>query len=265
MGVVTSFEYQAQPVEDALFFAFVTYPIEDAQQVLSGFHDFMQSAPATTSPIAIIWTFEHSEPFPQEVWGKQFVGIAAPYFGPVEEGERVLQPLRELATPLLDMSEPIPYLALQHLFDADYPKGRHYYWKSSYLRDLGPDAISKLIELGAKRPSQLSSVDIWSLGGAIGRVDRQATPINHRDARYLIGIEANWDGAEGDAANIAWTREAAAALTPFSTGGSYLNFEDVRDADAVAKSHGANLSRLVAIKQKYDPENLFRSRRGLVD
>jgi len=154
---------------------------------------------------------------------------------------------------------------MQHLFDEEYPKGRHYYWKSSYLGGLSDAAIDTIIEIGVRRPSPLTSVDIWSLGGALSRVAPTATPINHRSAQYLIGLESNWDDPAADAENTVWARDAATALMPFSTGGSYLNFEDLSEPGAVAKSHGANLERLIAVKKQYDPGNLFRSRRGLVD
>jgi hypothetical protein len=264
MGVVTSFEYQAEPVGPEIFFQLTAYPLDGAKPVLQKFRDFMMTAPDEVAPIAIIWTFGE-EPYPEEVWGKPFVGIAGSFYGSAEDGEKALQPLRELGTPLLDMSGPMPYEVMQHLFDEEYPKGRHYYWKSSYLGGLSDPAIDTLIEIGKRRASPLTSVDIWSLGGAIGRVGATETPINHRGAQYLIGLESNWDDPAADAANIAWTRDAATALAPFSTGGSYLNFEDLSEPAALAKSHGANLERLVGVKKQYDPGNLFRSRRGLVD
>jgi hypothetical protein len=192
--------------------------------------------------------------------------VVGPYAGPPEEGERVTQPLRELGTPALDLSEAMPYAEAQRaLFDADYPDGMRYYWKSTYLQELSDGAIDTLIDLTLKRPSPLSSLDIWLLGGALGRVPAGDSPIGHRDAPYLIGVEANWEEATDDAANMAWARDAVRELAPFSTGGSYLNFEDLSEANAVSASHGPNFQRLVEIKRTYDPGNLFRSRRGLVD
>ena len=267
MGVVTSLEYRAHPVGPEVFVSFATYPIEDAAPVLAGFAAFGKNAPDEVSPVAVIWTFpDEGGAFPPEVHGKEFVGVLAPYIGDQAAGERVTQPLRELGTPLLDMSGPMPYLmGVQRLFDEDYPDGRRYYWKSSYLRDLDAKAIETLIELGRRRPTPITSLDIWMQGGAIGRTGVQDTPISDRAAPYMVGIEANWDDPGLDTKSIAWTREVAERLAPFSTGGSYLNFEDANDAKATAASHGANFQRLVEIKKKYDTENLFRSRRGLVD
>jgi FAD/FMN-containing dehydrogenase len=263
MGVVTSLEFAAHPVDSELAFLFVYYPIEDGQRVLRGLRDFGATAPDEISVLAVLWTFPHSEEYPEAVWGKQFVALAGPYAGPASEGERIHQPLRELATPLLDMSGRMPYHDIQKLFDAEYPVGRRYYWKSSYLGALADRAIDVLVELGRSRPSPLSSVDVWLLGGAIGRVGATDTPAGHREAPYLIGLEANWDDPSTDAINLAWTRDAAQSLAPFSLG-SYLNFEDLAEAGVTAGYHGANFDRLRQLKQKYDPANLFRSRRGLV-
>lgn len=265
MGVVTSFEYRAHTVGPKVMFVFTAYPMSEAQQVLRRFHEYGRSAPEEASPLAIFWTFPDSEPYPAEVWGKQFLAIVGPYAGSVTEGERAMQPLRELGTPLLDWSGPMPYVAVQRFFDEDYPRGGRYYWKSTYLKDLDDGATEALIELGARRPSPISSLDVWLLGGAVVRVGPDETPVGHREARYLIGLESNWHESQEDSQNIAWAREGVRVLAPFSTGGSYLNFEDLTETQTVAASHGPNFERLVAVKQRYDPANLFRSRRGLVD
>jgi FAD/FMN-containing dehydrogenase len=211
----------------------------------------------------VLWTVPELNQFPRESWGTPFVLVVGPYAGSVEEGRRATEPLLSLGTVLGDASGEMPFVEAQRvLFDEDYPKGDRYYWRSTYLRDLPDDAINALIELTLDRPSQRSSLDIWQLGGAITRngVDSAA---GHRDAPWLIGIEANWSDPADDAANIAWARETGERLRPFSTGGSYMNFEDPDDPRATAAAHGAALERLRAVKQKYDPTNLFRSRRGL--
>jgi FAD binding domain/Berberine and berberine like len=265
MGVVTSFEFKAYPLGSDVMLVFTAYPAEDGQQVLAAFRDFMGSAPPEVAPIAVYWTFPENEAFPEEIWGRQFIGIVGPYAGPLTDGERVMQPLRELGTPLFDGSGPTPWVTVQHFFDEDYPKGLRYYWKSTYLEDLSEGAIETILRLGARRPSPATSLDVWPLGGAIGAVGSADTPIAQRDAPFLIGCESNWIDQSDDVENVAWAREAVEALAPFSTGASYLNFEDLSGAGVVAASHGSNLERMRQIKNKYDPGNLFRSRRGLVD
>jgi FAD/FMN-containing dehydrogenase len=264
LGVVTSFQYRTYPVGPEVLLLFVAYPASEARRVLEAFHAFGKTAPDEAAPILVFWTFPEGEPYPPEVWGKAFVALAGPYIGPVEDGERVYKPLREIAAPLLDWTGPTPYTDVQRMFDEDYPKGRRYYWKSVYLDNID-GAMDTLIDWGGRRPTPITSLDVWLLGGALSRVNPADTPIAHRNAPYLIGLEANWDDPSRDADSKAWARGAAAALAPFSSGGSYLNFEDLSETKVVADSHGPNFNRLVEVKRKYDPDNLFRSRRGLVD
>ena len=264
MGVVVNFEYRAFPLGPDVFLTFVMYPRSEGKQVLRGFKKAYEAAPPEAGPLAVCWTFPEAEMFPKELWGQPFVAIGGPYIGSVEEGEERMKPFRELGTPLVDMSSPMPWLVAQKIFDEDYPKGRHYYWKSSYLTDLSDGAIDAVLDIADARPSPLTSIDIWSLGGAIANVSPDMSPLGHRKAPYAIGVECNWDDPAADDVNIAFGREAIEKLRPFSTGGSYMNFEDPDDATATAASYGDALARLQAIKHQYDPTNLFRSRRGLV-
>jgi FAD/FMN-containing dehydrogenase len=265
LGVVTAFEYRAHVVPAEIFMVFCAYPVSDAARVLAAFDAFMKTAPRETAPLAVIWTFPDSEAYPEEIWNQPFVGVIGPYVGDVDEGKRLFQPLRELGDPMFDGSDVLSFADVQHAFDEDYPKGRRYYWKSSYLKALTPEALAATIEVGNRRPSPLTSLDLWPLGGAIQDVGPDASPVGHRESAWLVGIESNWEGAADDAANIAWAREAQTRLAPFSTGGSYLNFEDLSETARVEASHGGNFARLVEVKHKYDPNNLFRSRKGLID
>ena len=198
--------------------------------------------------------------FPEELHRRPIVIVAAVYAGPAEAGERLMQPLRELATPLLDLSGPIPYTALQTAFDPFFPKGRRYYWKSTYVDDLSDEAVDTMVDAARARPSYLSGVTFWHLGGAMGRVGDEETAYGRRDAPYLFTAEASWEDPATDERNIAWARESLAAMQPFSHGGSYLNFPGFgEEKEAMLRaSYGSNYDRLVALKTRYDPENLFR-------
>jgi hypothetical protein len=264
MGVVVGFEYEAFPVGPDVFLTFAMYPRSEGRQVLRGFKKAYEAAPPEAGPLAVCWTFPEAEMFPKELWGQPFVAIGGPYLGSVEEGEERMKPFRELGTPLMDISGPMPWLMVQKLFDEDYPKGRRYYWKSSYLTDLSDAAIDTVLDIADARPSPLTSIDIWSLGGAIANVSPEMSPLGHRQAPYAIGVECNWEDSAADDVNIRFARESVEKLLPFSTGGSYMNFEDADDASATAASYGDALVRLQAVKHRYDPANLFRSRRGLV-
>ena len=263
LGVVVNFEYQAHPLGPEVWVPFVAYAWADAKQVIQRFREFAASAPEGLSLICVCWTVPEIDAFPKDAWGQRMVVILGPYIGTVEEGREASKDLPSFGTVLADLSGEMPWTEAQLLFDEDYPKGRRYYWRSTYLQDLPDAAIDVLIDRTEKRPSLLTSLDIWQLGGAIDRVGPTDTPIAHRGAPYLIGIEANWENAADDAANRDWTKAVSAALEPFSTGGSYMNFEDPDDVTATAAAYGANLDRLRAVKQQYDPNNLFRSRRGL--
>jgi hypothetical protein len=264
MGAVVNFEYQAHPLGPDVFLAFVTDPRSEGKQVLQRFRGAYEASPPEAGPLVVCWTFPEADIFPRELWGQQFVAVVGPYVGPLKEGEKAMQPFRELGTVLTDMSGPAPWLEVQKFFDEDYPKGRRYYWKSSYLTGLTDEAIDVVLELSDTRPSQLSSIDIWSLGGALADHGLEESPMGHRKAPYAIGVECNWIDPADDEANFRFGREAIEKLRPFSTGGSYMNFEDPDDAEATAASYGDALERLVKVKQQYDPANLFRSRRGLV-
>jgi len=198
--------------------------------------------------------------FPDELHGRQVVIVGAIYVGDPGEGERILQPLGELEQPLLDLSATLPYTALQQMFDPFFPAGKlEYYWKSIYLAGLDEDAASTIAEHAASRPSPMSMVGLWALGGALGRVDADATATGGRTAPYLLEILGTWADPQEREANVAWTRGVFDAMTPFSTGKTNLNFPGLGDEpDFVRAALGDNWDRLVAVKRKYDPTNLFR-------
>lgn len=260
-GVVTSFEFKIHPVGPDVFFGLVMYPASEGQRVLTFFREFMEGAPDELSAIAIFWSAPHEEPIPEEHRGAQVVVIASCYAGAPEEGERVVQPLRQITTPIADLSSVMPFLAAQKLFDPEYPNGRRYYWKSIYLSSLNDDVIRVIMDYSPRRPSPISSVDMWALGGQFARVSPDATAFFRRDAPYLLGIEANWDDPGADDENVTWVREFYTDMARYSPGGAYLNFPGFYEEgdDLVRKTFGDNYARLQEIKARYDPDNLFVS------
>jgi hypothetical protein len=200
------------------------------------------------------------EAFPAEHRGKPVLIPATVHSGAFDVGEQAMRPLRELATPLLDLSGPIPYTALQGAFDPFFPKGNLYYWKSTYLDELSDTAIDSILDVAGSRPSALSAITFWHSGGAIGRVGTTDTAYGRRDAPYLISAEATWTNPRETDQNIAWSRRAVATWQQFSKGGSYLNFPGFgEEKEAMLRAaYGPNYDRLVALKTEYDPTNLFR-------
>lgn len=259
-GVVTSFEFQAHPVGPMVMVGAVFYPLDEAREVLRAWRDYMATAPEELSSLAICWNVPPHEPFPPEHHGKDVLIVAAVYSGAPEDGESVVQPLRELATPMIDLSGPWPWLGLQSGFDDLFPKGELRYWKSRALGELTDDAIDEIADYAEHRPTPLTDVVIWHHGGAMSRVGETETAYAGRDAPFLVTGEVSWtDPSQTDEA-IAWGREFWNAMERHSTGGLYLNFPGLgEEKEALVRAgYGVNYDRLAELKAKYDPANLFR-------
>lgn len=260
-GVVTSFTYALHPVGPEVFAAFVLYHADRTAAVLRAYADYTAEVADEVSSFAICGTVPEDEDFPEDAWGEPYVLLMAVAATDVETGEALVEPLRTLGEPLADMSGPIPYVEVQQLLDADYPAGRRYYWKSLHLPGINEEVVSLAEHWAASRPSPLSTLDIWHLGGAMARVPAEATAYGDRSAPYLLGAEANWERASDDEANIAWARGCTEAFDEVSTGREYLNFPGMlEDREASLRTaHGEeNYRRLVELKRRVDPGNRFR-------
>jgi hypothetical protein len=171
----------------------------------------------------------------------------------------VLRPLREFGPPALDIIQPMPYCAAQTMIDALYPKGLRYYWKAQYLPDISDELIDTMLAHFASVPSPLTSVILEHNGdGAITRIDEDATAFGYRDHSYIFIIISGWIDADDDDRNITWTRELYDAVRPFTRGGIYVNYLGQEGEDRVKEAYGTKYDRLVQLKNKYDPTNLFR-------
>jgi FAD/FMN-containing dehydrogenase len=259
-GVVTSFEFRAHPIGPMVMVGAVFYPLEDAPRLLPAWRDYVSSAPDELSSIALCWSVPPHEPFPPEHHGAPVVVVAAAYAGSVEEGEPVVQPLRELGDPLVDVSGPWPWLGLQSGFDALYPKGGFYYWKSRTLAELSGAAIDDILDFAGRRPAPLTDLTIWHNGGAVSEVGETETAYGGREANFLVAVGASWDDPSSTDKAIAWARQCWDAMGRHSTGGLYLNFPGLGEEkeELVKAGYGANYERLREIKTKYDPTNFFR-------
>jgi FAD/FMN-containing dehydrogenase len=259
-GVVTSFEFRLHPVGPEVAVAFVLYPGDRAREALDAFRRFMESAPDEISPLCFLGHVPEADIFPAESHGARYVAFAGVHPGDPAEGERVLQPLRDLGDPIVDLSGTMPFVEAQSLLDEDYPNGWQYYWKSIELDLLSDEALDLVIEHAWAAPSHHSTVDIWWQGGAMGRVAADATAYGAREL-ILLGYEANFEDPDERDANVAWVRDSIDQVRPLSTGGVYLNFPGFfEEGDALLRdAYGPeNYERLVALKSKYDPANLFR-------
>ncbi|HET6831985.1 MAG TPA: FAD-binding oxidoreductase [Solirubrobacterales bacterium] len=259
-GVVTALELRLHELGPEVFALNVAYPIADAGRVLRGWRDAVADAPDELSTAGLIWTLPDAEELPPELRGLPYVGVAGMWAGDPAAGERATAELRELATPLLDMSGRIDYLDLQCSLDPYFPAGHRYYWKALYLDGLADEVVATTVEWSNRRPSTSTLVIIRHCGGAISRVDAEATAFGDRRSEWMLSIDSTWEQPSEDRANIDYTRSFWTAATPFSDGKTYFNFPGLlEDGEAeVRSSYGANHSRLARVKAAYDPDNRLR-------
>lgn len=262
-GVVTTFEYQLHPVGPDVMFAFVFYDGTDADEMKRAvrlYRDFSASAPDEVSTLFVLGQVPPEEHFPEELHRRPFSAFAALYVGPVEEGRKALQPLLDFGTPLIDISGVKPYIEAQQSFDREFPDGRRYYWKSINLNHLNEDAIDRIVAHARQQPSPFSTTDLWHVGGAMKRGSAETSAFNGRQAEFLFNAEANWNDPADDNANLAWVRDFIAGVEEFSDGSRYLNFAGFQEEgdDMMRKAFAGQYARLQALKQQYDPTNLFR-------
>ena len=261
-GVVTMFEFALHPIGPTVMFAGPVYPIEAGSGPIRFWREFLRDKNDRVGSLIEFSTIPEDPGYPEAAWGKRVYTIAAAYAGYPIEGERLLQPLRELGEMVTDFSGQMDYCDLQRLFDTVIPFGQHRcYWKSQFLSDLPDEAIDLIVERNATPPSANTLSSIWNFGGATAAVGPTDTAFGDRSMPYMVSIDSIWNTADEDEANIAWTRDFWDQLTPFSSHGRlYLNFAGLGEGndDLVRKSFGANFERLTAIKRTYDPDNMFR-------
>ncbi len=259
-GVVTSFTFELQPLGPTILAGMVAWPMDDAPKVLRFLRDFVADAPDEVGMMANLRLAPPLPVIPAELHGKPIVALVATYAGPIDKGEEILAPVRALGTPAVSAIVPKPYVAHQKMFDAALPHGRHYYWKSHKLGPLDDATIDVLVEHCEQITSPLSTVPIFSLGGAVARVPEDATAFPYRDAAHDINIVGSWlpaDVGEADR-HIDWVRRLFGALEPHSRG-VYVNFTSDDAGTRVRSAYSDNQwRRLTELKERYDPDNFFR-------
>jgi FAD/FMN-containing dehydrogenase len=259
-GVVTSFEYQLHPVGPIVVGGMALYPIERATEVLRFYREYIAKASDALSVFPAFGTVPPLPAVPAELHGTQTITLVACYAGDSREAERALQPLRSFATPTADLIGPIPYSALQSLFDDASPSGALSYWKSDILGELSDGCIDILVSHMAalSQLSPLTIAHIYPLRGAIGRVGAKRTAFGQRDARFSTILAATWFDPAQSEAHIAWVRNLWQAMRPYAPGGVQPNFLGEEGDERVRAAYGENYQRLVALKRRYDPTNFFR-------
>jgi FAD/FMN-containing dehydrogenase len=247
-GVVTSFEYQLHPAGELLA-GLLLYPVTMATEVLTFYREFTTTAPDELTVWAILLTAADGAPM---------LALLVCYDGSGAAAQRAVQPLREFGPPLADHISSMSYREVQTLFDAAFPAGLRSAWKSSYLGELSDDAIETMVDRFATVPSPQSAVLLEHLGGAVSRVGTDETAFTDRDALYSFLIVSVWPDATQSAQNVQWTDECWQAMQPFASGGVYVNYLGEEGPERIKAAYGRNYERLVALKTRYDPTNLFR-------
>ena len=261
-GVIVGFEFALHPVGPTLMFAAPIYPIDAGSAPIRFWRDFLADKHNDVASLVEFSTVPESEDYPEEYWGQRVYTLAAVHAGTADEGERVLQPLRELGALVSDFSGPMAYCDLQKLFDSLIPFGRHRcYWKSHYLADLPDALIEECLVHAAQAPSPKTLSSIWNFRGATADVAAEATAFGDRSMPWMYSIDAIWTEPTEDDANISWARRGWQSARKYAQDGRiYLNFAGHGEdgEPLVRRAYGANYGKLAATKAKYDPHNAFR-------
>jgi FAD/FMN-containing dehydrogenase len=257
-GVVTSFEYRVHPVGPTCTGGAVFYPGDRAAEVLRFYREWVQDAPDELTTVANLLTAPPAPFIPEEWHGKPLVALIGLHCGSLADGERAVRPLRELGDPVADLLGPIPYVAMQSLIDPLWGPGAHSYMKAGWMGGLDDAAIDTLIRHRDTVTSPKTEIHVHHVGGAVARVPADATAFGDRSAPFLLNIVASTFTADGYDEAVAWAHDLHGAISPALTGGTYVNFLSNEGDERVRAAYGEKYDRLVALKDAYDPTNVFR-------
>jgi FAD/FMN-containing dehydrogenase len=257
-GVVTEFEFKLHPVPQVLG-GLVAWPADAARDVLRFWREWVKDTPDELCTMAA-WLYAPPEPFvPPEVQGTPIFAVAAFHLDLEGSAEDDLRPLREFGPPAVDVIGPMPYTAIQGMFDGGTPRGSHNYWRSGYVDELTDEAIDAIIAHTGDIPAPMGQVHIHQMGGAMARVPAGATAFGNRDAPFLMNYIGLWLDPAEDETNTAWVKAASDAMEPYTTGARYVNFlADEGEAGVRSAYEAETYTRLQNLKVRYDPTNFFR-------
>ncbi|HLZ31452.1 MAG TPA: FAD-binding oxidoreductase [Chloroflexota bacterium] len=267
-GVVTQFEYQLHEIGPTVLAGALMYPMAAGAEVLRFYRDWAPQLPEEMTTAVALRTAPAAPFIPADLQGQSIIAVVVCWSGAVDTGQAVLEPLRRFKRPLVDLVAPKPYLEHQHMFDATAPHGRQNYKRNANLAALPDGVVDVLMEYSGRRTSPHSLIMVFQLGGAISRVSEDATAYSDRGALFNVDLNAQWlDPADTRTdEHIRWVRDFHAALQPFATGRAYVNFlMGDEGQDRVRTTYGAaKYERLVALKRRYDPANVFRLNQNIV-
>lgn len=261
-GVVTSFLFRLHPIS-TVYGGPMLWPLEQAAEVMKFWRDFILNAPEEINGWFGFITVPPAPPFPEQFHLQKMCAIVWCYIGALEQAEDVFKPIRAFGPPVVDFAGPIPWPVLQSLFDALYPKGLQWYWKTDFFTDLSDRAIELHTKYGEQLPTMQSTMHLYPINGAVHRLGKNETAFSFRDANFAEVIV----GVDPDPANnermIQWARDSWTALHPYSAGGGYVNMMMDEGTDYVQAAYRDNYGRLAQIKARYDPTNLFHMNQNI--
>jgi FAD/FMN-containing dehydrogenase len=256
-GVVTEFEFALHPVGPEILAGLIVFPLSQAKQVLTQYRKFAQSAPEELN----VWVALRKAPplpfLPDRVHGTEVVILPVFYTGDPIEGEQLIEPLRSFGDACGEHIGVQPYVEWQQAFDPLLTRGARNYWKSHNFTELSDGVLDAIVEFASKLPSPQCEIFIGCISGASNRISADATAYYHRDAQFVMNVHGRWDDVAHDETCIAWAREFFQTAAPYASAGGYVNFMTQEEGDRVAAAYGSNYDRLVQLKQRYDPENIF--------
>ena len=262
-GIVTDFEFQLNPLGPHVVAGPVFWAMEDAPAVLRFYRDWIADCPDELMTIVVQRRAPALPVVPPDLVGKHVVAVVACCSGSVEDGERIVRPLKQFGSPVLDLCQPKPYLAHQQMFDPSFRHGWWYYFRSCDVAELNDDVIDIVVEHGRRISSPISSVALWQMGGAVARVPEAETAFNGRSAGFTFNINGNSQTGDGFEDERAWARDYWTALAPHHTS-VYVNFLMEEGEDRVRQAYGPErYDQLKALKRKYDPTNVFRRNQNI--
>lgn len=259
-GIVTSFQYRLHPIGRIVLGGMLLYPFSKARELVRFWRDYLEKAPNELGGAVAFMTAPPAPFVPEHLKGQLAVGLMVFYAGSPAEGEEWVRPLKAFGPPVVDLVEPMPYTVVQTLLDPANPPGRHNYWKAELLDELSDEAIDTIAVHAAKIGSPFTLLVVLPHGGAISDVGEHETATGGLGANYGVHANSMWEKPTESETHIAWAREFMQAMRPFTIPGISLNFTSEQTEDKVKASFGSEnkYERLVALKTKYDPTNLFR-------
>lgn len=260
-GIVTQLELRLHPVGPEVLAGQIIYPFDDASSLIHYFRDFMAQAPDEFQCYPFMFRVPPIDVFPAESHGQPVIDFVFCHAG--SDATDFVQPLRELGRPILDAVAPTPYVAVQQTFDANLPAGQRYYSKAHDLPALSDDVIATVVEFVPRMKGAFTAAYFDPGGGAVSRVDPDATAYAGRQAPLGFHILAGWMEAAEDEAVMGWASDFHQALAPAATGGVYVNLLADDEPERVPSAYGDNYERLRELKRAWDPENLFRSNHNI--